>query len=616
MSTPVRTALGPRLHAALLLTLVAALAPPAAAQGLDLQEALRAGAGARLGTETAFGTETAPLEGALDPALYLVGPGDAFAISTGGQLPVQYRSVVSAEGILLLPDVGSFEVADRPLADVKREVGAALARTYRNVGTSVALAEPRRFYVHVSGAVLDPGRVLVPPVPRVEDALLLAMGGVPPRQLLESGPPRQALAVRALQATAPSDLSPGAISSRADLLASDYEPAFRNIRVERRDGEVLLVDLLRYYATGNPASNPYLHDGDAVHVPFFSPDAEGVWVDGAVAEPGVYDARPDDTARDLLVGARGASADDVSAVRLVRAATAEAVVLGPADLAATPVGAGDRLYVLDETSLLGTAEAVGAVRFPAAYRVVEGQTTLRDLIEAAGGFEDDALVRGAYLERRAPSTPGERRLDVAALVADPTVEEELRQAALAAAAYDRARLSPLDFLDRQYLAREAVAYQRVSVNVEAALSSGAEAVALRDGDRLVVPYDIGAVSVIGQVVQGGYVPYVAGRTVEEYIAAAGGRGPGATDVYVVDAATGAYRPAAEAGPLRSGDLIFVNRTPVADDLVTQQLVIQERQLQVQERRERNEATFRLLTAIAQSLSATAAVISVIILASR
>ena len=225
-------------------------------------------------------------------------------------------------------------------------------------------------------------------------------------------------------------------------------------------------------------------------------------------------------------------------------------------------------------------------------------------------------MRGAYLERRAPSTPGERRLDVAALVADPTVEEELRQAALAAAAYDRARLSPLDFLDRQYLAREAVAYQRVSVNVEAALASGAEAVALRDGDRLVVPYDIGAVSVIGQVVQGGYVPYVAGRTVEEYIAAAGGRGPGATDVYVVDAATGAYRPAAEAGPLRSGDLIFVNRTPVADDLVTQQLVIQERQLQVQERRERNEATFRLLTAIAQSLSATAAVISVIILASR
>src|SRR5690606_20617261 len=163
--------------------------------------------------------------------------------------------------------------------------------------------------------------------------------------------------------------------------------------------------------------------------------------------------------------------------------------------------------VLDDDAALGTAEAVGAVAFPAGYRIVEGRTTLRDLVAMAGGFESDALVRGAYLERRGPTgTRGDGALDAAALVADPTVALELRQAALAAAAYDRARLSALDFLARQYLAREIVSYQRVSVDVEAALAPGGPPVYLRDGDRLVLPYDVGALAVIGQVLRGADVP--------------------------------------------------------------------------------------------------------------
>ncbi|HLT47471.1 MAG TPA: SLBB domain-containing protein [Rubricoccaceae bacterium] len=605
-----------RWHLALtgvLLALVAALASPAHAQGIDVPRASSPlQLGQRLGTEAALGLPTAPLEGALDPARYLVGPGDVFAVSIGGQLPVQYRTTVSAEGVLVIPDVGAFRAADRFLADVKAEVGAALQRTYRNVETSVALAEPRRFYVHVSGAVVSPGRILAPPVPRVEDALLLAMGGVTPRSLAESGPARQALAARALRSTATTEVEPGMLQPREDLLGARYRPSLRNVRVTHRDGTAALVDLLRYYATGDPESNPYLRDGDAVHVPFFDPDESGVGVAGAVADPGVYDVRPDDTARDLLVVALGPAADDVRAVRLVRAATGEATVLSPADLATTPVAAGDRLFVLDEAAAQGTVEAVGAVRFPASYPIVEGRTTLRELVEMAGGFEDDALVRGAYLERRGPWAAGEGALDAAAIVADPTVELELRQAALAAAAYDRARLSPLDFLGRQYLAREVVGYQRVSVDVDAALSEGAAPVFLRDGDRLVVPRDPGAVAVIGQVARGGYVPFAEGRDAEDYIAEAGGRAPGAADAYVVDAATGAYRLAAEAGPLHSGDVVFVNRTPVADDLETQQVVVQERQLERQEQRDRADARFRLISTTLQAVSVAATVIAIIL----
>lgn len=606
-----------RRLAAVLLVLGALLAPATPrAQGLDPGDASpTARLSARLGAEAALGLQTAPLEGALDPTRYLVGPGDVFAVSIGGTLPIQYRTAVSAEGVLLVPDVGSFRAADRLLADVTATLEAALRQTYRNVETSVALAAPRRFYVHVSGAVLDPGRHLVPPVPRVEDAILVAMGGVSPRRLLEVGPSRQALAVRALQSATTAEVAPGSLQAREALLGATYRPALRNVRVVGRDGAEALVDLLRYYATGDPSSNPYLRDGDAVHVPFYDPDRDGVGVDGAVAEPGLYDARPDDTALDVLTVALGPAAASTPSVRLVRAATGEAVVLGPSDLAATPVAAGDRLFVLDEAAAMGTAEAIGAVRFPTGYPVVEGQTTLRDLLALAGGLEADALARGAYLERRGPeaeSALDAGTLNAGALVADPTVAQELRQAALEAAAFEGARLSALDFLGRQYLARESVGYRRVSVDVEAALREGAPPVYLRDGDRLVVPYDVGAVAVIGQVVRGGYVPFVAGRDAEAYIAEAGGRAPGAAEAYVVDAATGAYRPAEEAGPLGSGDLVFVNRLPVADDAATQALVVQERQITLQEASERRAATFAIISTVLSAVTSVAVILGLVL----
>jgi protein involved in polysaccharide export with SLBB domain len=607
-----------RCLAGVLLVLLAAAAPAPRAQSPGLGggtvDLLQAG---RRPDPTTLGLSTPPLEGALDPARYPVGPGDVFAVSIGGQLPVQYRTAVSAEGLLLLPDVGSFRVADRSLADVKADLEAALRRTYRSVETSVALAEPRRFYVHVSGAVLDPGRHLVPPVSRVEDALAQATGGLAPRRLLESGPARQALAARAQQATSGEAVEAAALQAPEALLGTDYRPAYRNVRVVHRDGSVALVDLLRYYATGDAASNPYLRDGDAVHVPFYDPDAAGVGVAGAVAEPGVYDVRPDDTVRDLLVVALGPTAD-VEAVRLVRAATGEAFVLDPADLATTPVEAGDRLFVLDEAAERGTAEAVGAVRFPAAYPIVEGRTTLGDLLAAAGGLLPDALVRGAYLERRPPQAEPGSVADPAVAAADPTLDPALREAALADLAFERARLSSLDFAGRQYLAREVSGFQRVSVDVPAVLrgegGAAGSPVLLRDGDRLVVPFDLDAVAVLGQVLQPGYVPFAAGRRAEDYVAAAGGRAAAAAETYVMDAATGALTLAEEAGPLRSGDAVFVNRLATADDRLSQQLLVQERQIEIQERREATERQFRTLTtalqAVATAVSVTALIISI------
>ena len=562
--------------------------------------------GQRVGTTVPEGV---PLEGALDSEVYLVGPGDVFAFSLGGALPTQQQARVSADGMLIVSGLGSFAVANRTLAEVKAELHASLRRLYRNVETDVALMTPRSFYVHVSGAVLEPGRHVVTPIGRVEDALVSAMGGVSPQRLLTLAPARQALALRALASSEATSLEPGSLQpSEGVLPQTHYPPSFRNVLVTHRDGTTERVDLLRYYATGDPETNPYLRDGETITLPFYNPTTESVGVAGDVPEPGLFDHRPGDTALAVLLVALGPGMiGQIDTVRLTRAQPTNGAVvtmLAADEFETTPVEPGDRLFVVSAADTYGTADVLGAARYPASYPIRIGETTLQELLAMAGGFAPDALARGAHLERRGLVRPDENRTtpDPIRLAFDPTLSIEVREAAIAAASFEQTRLSTLDFASRQYFAREALGYQRVSLNVEQVLQEGEPPVRLQDGDRLVIPYDLGTVAVIGQVAQAGYVPFMDGQDASHYLAQAGGLAPGATAVYVVDAATGVYRSLPEASTLQRGDFIFADRAPTAEDRLGQQILVQQRQAEVQERRERSDSRFRLIATTIQALS--------------
>jgi polysaccharide biosynthesis/export protein len=234
-----------------LAALMAVLAPPASAQFLAdppsslEQQALLAQQARRQAMERLRLGGPVTLEGAVDPDAYLVGPGDVFSVAVGGALSTETQAIVSADGVLVVPEVGGFPVAGLTLAEARTRVQAGLRRIYRNVSTEVALAQPRQFFVHVSGAVERPGRHMMVPIARVEDAVAAGMDDQSP------------LLVRRLRL-------------RRDVLRRDADeplPALRNVEVRRRDGSTERVDLLRYYATGDPTHNPYLRDGDAVYIP-------------------------------------------------------------------------------------------------------------------------------------------------------------------------------------------------------------------------------------------------------------------------------------------------------------------------------------------------------------
>lgn len=553
----------------LLLVLLAATGHVGQAQGImgfgpEVQEALQRAQ--RNTLENSIGGDALPLEGALDPDSYTVGPGDVFAITIGTALPTDLSATVSADGLLLVPGVGSFDVAGASLAEARALVIAGIRGSFRNVNAEIALERPRRFYVHIAGAVPQPGRHAVAPIARVEDALATAMGEASP-----------IIVIQELRRSAGYTEEP------------PFLPALRSIEIRHRDGTTETVDLWRYYTSGDLSFNPYVRDGDALHIPAFRDDLSAVTVEGEVANAGSYDFREGDTALDLLTIAAGTEdIHSLGEVRLVRRGMDRATTLNPAVLATgaenPALRPGDRLLVMPKDLAEGVASVVGHVEYPGSYPIRTGETTLRDLVEMAGGLRPSALLRGAYLERRGtsrrmrfnPDQPTPLRSLPLQVGANPEAIEFLLESEISALA----RYSDLGFSGQQFYGRELLQPQRVSVDVATALTEPAAPVYLRDGDRLVIPRDPQAVLVVGQVERPGFVTFEPGLSPEGYIRRAGGRGTASAEVYVRDARTGRISLAGDE-PLGSGDYVFVDRIGVGSTSELQALVLQERSLEQQ-----------------------------------
>ena len=576
--------------------IVLALAPAVSAQLSPPSRGANRGAvgrgAAQMETLTTF--QMVALEGAIDEDAYIVGPGDVFSVTVGGSLALQAQATVSADGLLVVPSVGTFRAAERSLNEVRGEVLSGLRRQFANVQTGVALAVPRLFYIHVTGAVPRPGRHLIAAVGRVEDALAVATADP------DRGPdPRFA--------SSPRDL---ALYGQPSERRVERRPALRNVRVVDRAGNERRVDLARYFSTGDLDFNPTLRDGDAITLPTFDPDREGVFVDGAVDRPGTYDWRPGDTAADLLAVAAGADLDGrVAGVRRTRRG-AESVEVGLAQARSLEILPRDGVYAVAADPDAGQASVIGeGVRFPGTYPITAGRTTLAALVEMAGGLSPDALPRGAALERRARSE-AEETVDARAL----GFADRVTSRSLDTLATDVGTLSSLPLVGRRYYTQEVRRTPRLAVDLEAALAGGPSDVLIQDGDRLVVPRDLGAVRVFGQVGRSGYVAYSTGRSARDYVEDAGGLGPVATEVYVVDAATGRLTAGAD-GVVQPGDAVFVDRQPTADNPQYESLAIQQQQIERQDARDRRQTRFQLIQTTISAIGTVLTAISIISLIS-
>ncbi|MEM6647453.1 MAG: SLBB domain-containing protein, partial [Bacteroidota bacterium] len=322
--------------------------------------------------------------------------------------------------------------------------------------------------------------------------------------------------------------------------------------------------------------NPYLNDGDVVRVGAYDPAQHAVFVGGAVPNPGAFPHRLGDTAADLLALAGANTTSGTDSVRVTSSRTGQAKHYALTDaLADVTVQPLDRIHVYAAVELRGTVQVEGRVRYPGTYPIVEGETSLQDVVAQAGGLRPDALVRGVYLQRQprasatAPPSEGQDAADVRASMQARLQADTLNSAL-------NLRLANLDFLSRMYLADELRLSGRVALDLSEAMQPGAAPVLVRDGDRLVVPEDDGTVLVVGQVNRPGRIAAQPDASMAAYLTAAGLTTPQAGTVYLIEAGTGQFLTVEEATP-QTGDIIFVDRLEDAPNQIALERLALERE---------------------------------------
>jgi protein involved in polysaccharide export with SLBB domain len=447
------------------------------------------------------------LDAPVDANRYVLGPGDRLNISVFGALSRVFPVDVSPSGELVIPGIGVVDVGGVTLAEAESRVRRAVLGLYQNVGVHLTLASVRQFKVFVIGNVPAPGVRVASAASRVSEVVPLP----------------------------PVDVE------------SDYID--RNIIVRRGGTDSMSVDLVRFRLAGALGANPWLREGDVVVVPVVN---ERVYVFGRVSYPGAFEFRKGETLAELLTvanGGGGLAPDAADTIRVSRN-------LGPqrqeqfAFTREQGLGAQGRNFVLQPSDavyvprdnsvdlpLMATIQ--GEVVRPGAYPIRPGVTTVRDLVGLAGGFQADASLAEATLQRATAS------LDTSRLSGLRSVPQTL-----------------LSSRERRLLAASAQApAQNVIIDFQELFLRGAEAYnqIVETGDVLTIPKRHDDITVLGAVAKPGLVHYEPGQRIPYFIALAGGysRKADRGSTTVIHANSPARFDADEVKNLLPGDLVIV-----------------------------------------------------------
>jgi len=490
-----------------------------------------------------------PLDGPVNPDEYMVGPNDVLSINIWGDLPFSFNLPVSPEGSIIIPQIGIVKVGNKKLSVVKKEVENQLRKNFLKGEITTTLIMPRIFNVYVSGLVNNPGTFYASSVQRIDYALYLAnlqSKEAAARNTQEEVNTNQHL-IRRQNIQYIDD---------NDLKNNEKNISLRNIKVIRNNNDTLIVDLVRFYATGDLKYNPYLNDGDRVIVQNANLKRNTISISGAVRLEGLFEYNFNDNIRSVFEICQGptelADLENVDLYRydLETENYAHQVVnikeILEGEKPDFRLRAGDRLIVseLNNEKFTSTVTLKGEVNKPGVYPVKKGETTLTELIQMAGGFTKSASLPESKIIRFPKS------LDTAEENPDFNRMNDMR-------------LGNINDWDRKYLNFEyAIKRNYVVANFVKLFHEKDEKfeVYLEDKDIILIPPTQNTVYVYGQVANPGYIKYNPALDYADYISLAGGISEMAIDgdIQLIKAGSKNWVDP-DNSKIEAGDAIFVPR---------------------------------------------------------
>ena len=355
----------------------------------------------------------------------------------------------------------------------------------------------------------------------------------------------------------------------------DY--SIRDIKLKRADGEIIQLDLLKFRTTGDLSEDPYLKNDDVL---IFAPsDLERNFftISGAVNKPGKFHFVDGDKLSDAIELAQGINKayENVDSVKIDRLSY-DGEILTSTKVSINSnfdLRRGDRIVVLaQETERKEfSAYVVGEVNSPGEIPISKDNTTLKQVIEAAGGLKPTASLENSKLfTGNIVPMLLEQQFGIKLKENPDILELKLPDKLLIFENMLMSRMSDLTVEDTAYFYLE----NRIRILNEGSSvdftkikddSSQAANYIVHNGDVVIIPRIIHKVYVFGQVVNPGYINYKKGEKFRYYIHKAGGYGEyaqGEGDVMVIKNSSKNWLQADDdKTTIEEGDYVWVPRTP-------------------------------------------------------
>lgn len=336
----------------------------------------------------------------------------------------------------------------------------------------------------------------------------------------------------------------------------------RNIVLKRFSGENIVVDLLKFEVTGDYKYNPLLKNDDILLIPPLNLEKNFIAINGAVNSPKTFQFVDGDKLSDAIIFAQGinpiyTTPDSAIISRLSYNGEKEDVIT--VSISADPaLQRADRIRIIaPETERIDYKVLIsGEVNYPGSVSITKNNTTIRDIIQKAGGFKDNAdlgraeIIRGANVFRSTLFTEDfENSLmsRMSRLNKDdslPFVIDNKLRFSRGTGTVDFNKIFDDTFNDGKFI--------------------------IKNGDYIFIPEKLNLVYVFGQVNFPGYVDFVNGKELNFYLQKAGGLGITAkNEVYLIKGKTRNWISLKNQGKnherlysIEPGDYIWVPKKPI------------------------------------------------------
>lgn len=319
------------------------------------------------------------------PQNYVLGPGDEVIVDIYGASQKSEQLTVSPDGTIIVTGYGPIQVSGLSVAAAQQKLRNTLGSRYKSSDLTMTVGNTRSMIVNVMGEVKAPGTYTLSAFATVFHALYMA-GGI-------------------------NDLG-----------------TLRNIKVYRNGKLVTVVDVYQYILNGRLAGNIRLHENDMIIV---GPYDCLVDITGNVKRPMFYEMRPSESVSTIIKYAGGFTSNAYKkTVRLIRKSGERFSVhtVDEFDMSTFKLTDGDAVNVDSITNRFeNMVEVKGAVFRPGQYELGKQITTVRALIESAGGLVEDAFTARAVMYRmKQDRTLEALSLDLAGIMAGTVADVPLR----------------------------------------------------------------------------------------------------------------------------------------------------------------------------------------------